>query len=271
MVAAAGTGELGVLLLAGVDLVRDHGPRAAAEAALTSAFVIAVDHELNDTTRHADVLLPAVLHAEARGTYTNWEGRVQASRPAVPVGGAAQTVWELVDQLSIALKVDLALASTAMIEAETAALRVRPGTGPVPARRATKAAPAAKAEAAPAGPEGLALVSYPLLNDGASLLRRAADLNRAAPAAFAELHPDTAAKLGLADGSTVALDFGEDRSARLPVRVAATTAPGCVFVPANQADLALGALLGPAAASGTVRVGVEPAQAEAAEVTEAAV
>src|SRR3712207_7840678 len=58
MVAAAAAGELGVLLLAGVDLVRDHGPRETAEAALSNAFVIAVDHEVNQTTRHADVLLP---------------------------------------------------------------------------------------------------------------------------------------------------------------------------------------------------------------------
>jgi NADH-quinone oxidoreductase subunit G len=272
MVAAAAASELGVLVLAGVDLVRDHGPRQAAEAALGAAFVIAVDHELNETTRHADVLLPAVLHGEARGTYTDWEGRVQRSEPAIPVGGAAQTVWELADQLSATLKVDLRLGSVSWVEAETATMRGRPSSGiAVPTdvrgepRKGRAPAPAKAKPAAPAG-EGLALVSYPLLNDGASLLRRAVDLNRAAPTAFAELHPDTAAGLGIGDGSTVELHFGEDRSTRLPVKVAPTTAPGCVFVPANQSDLALVALLGPAATAGTVRVEVEAATAAEAAV-----
>jgi sulfite reductase (NADPH) flavoprotein alpha-component len=78
------------------------------------------------------------------------------------------------------------------------------------------------------------------------MLARAADLNRETPGAFVELHPDDAARLGLADGDSAEVDFGEDRTARLPVRVAATVAPGCAFVPANQPDLALRALLGPA-------------------------
>src|SRR5512132_2342297 len=129
IVAAAAAGELGVLVLAGVDLVRDYGPRQSAEAALGAAFVIAVDHELNETTRHADVLLPAVLHGEVRGTYTDWEGRVQRSEPAIPVGGAAQTVWELADQLSTTLKVDLRLGSVSWVEAETDTMRGRPTSG----------------------------------------------------------------------------------------------------------------------------------------------
>ena len=80
------------------------------------------------------------------------------------------------------------------------------------------------------------------------MLARAADLNRETPDAFAELHPDDADRLGLAEGDRVEVDLGQERTARLPVRVAPTVAPGCVFVPANQPDLALRALLGPAPA-----------------------
>ncbi|HYT26565.1 MAG TPA: NADH-quinone oxidoreductase subunit G, partial [Actinomycetota bacterium] len=126
MVRAAADGELGVLLLAGVDLVRDYGPRELAERALANAFVVAVDHSVNDTTRHADVLLPGVVHAETEGTFTDWEGRVQHQSPAVPVGGAAQTVWELADQLSLRLKVDLGLATWGQVAAETKRFRARP-------------------------------------------------------------------------------------------------------------------------------------------------
>jgi NADH-quinone oxidoreductase subunit G len=258
MVRAAAEGELGVLVLAGVDLVRDHGPRELTERALERAFVVAVDHEVNDTTSRADVLLPAVVHAETEGTFTDWEGRVQATHPAVPVGGAAQAVWELADQLSVWLGTDLGLATLGQVTAETGRFRARPEG------LATPALPAAPAAAkAPDQVEGdtLALVTYPLLLDGASMLARADDLNRETPGAFVELHPDDAGRLGLADGATAEVDFGEDRTTRLPVRVAPTVAPGCAFVPANQPDLALGALLGPAPALRVKVTAVEEAAA----------
>jgi len=257
MVRAAAEGELGVLLLAGVDLVRDHGPRELAEQALERAFVIAVDHEVNDTTRRADVLLPGRGHAETEGTFTDWEGRVQATHPAVPVGGAAQAVWELADQLSVRLGTDLGLATLARMTAETERLRTRPEGLATPTLPAAAPAPAAEADSA----QGLALVTYPLLLDAASMLARADDLNRETPGAFIELHPDDAGRLGLADGATAEVDFGEDRTARLPVRVAPTVAPGCAFIPANQPDLALRALLGPAPALRVTVTAVEEAAA----------
>jgi NADH-quinone oxidoreductase subunit G len=259
MLRAAADGELGVLLLAGVDLVRDHGPRELAERAMERAFVVAVDHELNDTTRRADVVLPAVVHAEMEATFTDWEGRVQATHPAVPVGGAAQAVWELADQLSVRLGVDLGLATLARVAAETRRFRERPEGLAAPV--VPEATPAAPAGEAAEDRDGLDLVTYPLLLDGASLLAGAADLNRETPGAFVELHPDDAGRLGLADGGTAEVDFGDGRTARLPVRVAPTVAPGCAFVPANQPDLALGALLGPAPALRVTVTAVEEAAA----------
>jgi NADH-quinone oxidoreductase subunit G len=309
MVAAAAAGELGVLVLAGVDLVRDYGPRALAEQALEKAFVIAVDHEVNDTTSQADVLLPGIVHAETEGTFTDWEGRVQATHRAVPVGGAAQEIWDLASQLAIRLGVDLGFARPGQVAEELERFRRRPtrmaavpeGGAAVPephppvgtpephppvggaptgrvAAGGTEGEPLSAAPAAPAAPpastapmastapgerddDGLALVTYPLLLDAASMLARAADLNRETPGAFVELHPDDAGRLGLADGDRAEVDFGEDRTARLPVRVASTVAPGCAFVPANQPDLALGALIGPAPALRVKVTAVEEAAA----------
>jgi NADH-quinone oxidoreductase subunit G len=264
IVRAAAEGRLGVLLLAGVDLVRDYGPRGLAEQALDNTFVVAIDHGLNATTERADVLLPGVLHAEAEGTYTDWEGRVQTHHPAVPVGGAAQAVWELADQLAARLGVDLGLATLDRVAAEVerfrpppadlqapplpeapaAASAAEPGAAARPG--ASAAEPGAAAEAQPR--EGLALVTYPLLLDGASMLARADDLRRATLPAFVELHPDDAKPLGVTDGAAVEVDFGEDRVVKLPARVSAAVAPGCAFIPTNQPDLALGELLGAAPA-----------------------
>src|SRR5512132_1443505 len=278
MVAAAAAGELAVLVLAGVDLVRDHGPRELAEQALERAFVIAVDHEVNDTTSQADVLLPGLVHAETEGTFTDWEGRVQATHRAVPVGGSAQETWDLAGQLGTRLGVDLGFAGLDRVAAETERYRRRPTVaaaephpplgGPPTGRVAAGEAggeplSTAPAERAPeeAAAEGLDLISYPLLLDAASMLARAADLNRETPGAFVELHPDDAGRLGLVDGATAEVDFGEDRTARLPVRVAPTVAPGCACVPANQPDLALRALLGPTPALRVKVTAVEEAAA----------
>jgi anaerobic selenocysteine-containing dehydrogenase len=154
------------------------------------------------------------------------------------------------------------------VTAETARLRVRPrSTGGAASAPPDPpgADPPGRASPEPVeltGPsDGLALVTYPLLLDGASMLARAADLNRETPAAFVEVHPDDAGRLGLADGGTAEVDFGDGRTARLPVRVAPTVAPGCAFVPANQPDLALGTLLGPAPALRVTVTAVEEAAA----------
>ncbi|HXQ55629.1 MAG TPA: NADH-quinone oxidoreductase subunit G [Actinomycetes bacterium] len=262
MVAAAAAGELGALVLAGVDLHRDYGPRELATQALERAFVIAVDHEVNDTTSQADVLLPGMVHAETEGTFTDWEGRVQATHRAVPVGGAAQEIWDLADQLAARLGVDLGFAGVGRAAAETERYRRRP-PGVAAGETGGEPLPTAPGPTAPEerDEDGLDLVTYPLLLDGASMLARAADLNRETPGAFVELHPDDAARLGLADGATAEVDFGEDRTARLPVRVAPTVAPGCAFVPANQPDLPLRALLGPAPALRVKLTAVEEAAA----------
>jgi NADH-quinone oxidoreductase subunit G len=257
MLAAAAAGELGVLVLAGVDLVRDLGPRELATQALERAFVIAVDHEVNDTTSLADVLLPAVVHAETEGSFTDWEGRVQATHRAVPVGGAAQEIWDLAAQLAARLGVDLGFAGVGRVAAETERFRRR--TAGSAGGEPVSTAPRAGAE--PPDDGKLSLVTYPLLLDAASMLARASDLNRETQDAFVELHPDDAGRLGLADGATAEVDFGQDRTARLPVRVAPTVAPGCAFVPANQPDLALRALLGPAPALRVTVTAVEEAAA----------
>jgi predicted molibdopterin-dependent oxidoreductase YjgC len=220
-----------------------------------------------------------VVHAETEGTFTDWEGRIQATHQAVPVGGAAQEIWDLAAQLAVRLGVDLGFGGRAKVTEELGQVRRRPAraASPEPHPRTPEPHPRTpeprpRVDGAPTGrvaagetggeplstapedtDEGLALVTYPLLLDGASLLARAADLNRETPDAFVELHPTDAGRLGLADGDRAEVDFGEERTVRLPVRVAPTVVPGCAFVPANQPDLALRALLGPAPAL-TVKV-----------------
>ena len=76
--------------------------------------------------------------------------------------------------------------------------------------------------------------------------------------AFVEVHPDDAARLGIADGSTVRVRT-EAGEASLPARVSDGIAPGSVFVPWNQPGFAANAIL-----SGrfTTTVVLEPAEAK---------
>jgi formate dehydrogenase major subunit len=80
---------------------------------------------------------------------------------------------------------------------------------------------------------------YPLvLNTGrllehwhtGTMTRRAAALDALQPHAFAELHPDDLARLGLADGATATIRSRRG-AVRLAVRASPAVAPGSVFIP----------------------------------------
>jgi assimilatory nitrate reductase catalytic subunit len=66
-------------------------------------FYVAIDFFLNETARHADIILPGSLHEEEDGTVTTAEGRVTRIRKAVDPPGDARTdtaiLLELADRL----------------------------------------------------------------------------------------------------------------------------------------------------------------------------
>ncbi|MGO3327857.1 molybdopterin-dependent oxidoreductase [Gordonia sp. (in: high G+C Gram-positive bacteria)] len=64
---------------------------------------------------------------------------------------------------------------------------------------------------------------------------RVAKLNKLNPSSFAELHPDTAAEHGIADGDRVIV-ASRRGSVTVPARVTADIAPGCCFVPMHFND-----------------------------------
>jgi assimilatory nitrate reductase catalytic subunit len=63
----------------------------------------AIDFFLNDTARHADVVLPGSLHEEDEGTVTQVEGRVIKINKAVDCPGEARQDWVIVQDLARAL------------------------------------------------------------------------------------------------------------------------------------------------------------------------
>ena len=72
-----------------------------------SAFVIYQGHHGDRGAALADVVLPGAAYTEKSGTYVNTEGRVQMSRPATSVYGAARDDWKIIRAVSEALGVAL--------------------------------------------------------------------------------------------------------------------------------------------------------------------
>ena len=66
-------------------------------------FYAAIDFFLNDTARHADIVLPGSLHEEDEGTVTQVECRVIKINKAVECPGEARQDWRIIQDLAHAL------------------------------------------------------------------------------------------------------------------------------------------------------------------------
>jgi len=66
-------------------------------------FYVAIDFFLNDTARHADVVLPGSLQEEDEGTVTQVEGRVIRINKAVDSPGDARQDWRIIQDIARAL------------------------------------------------------------------------------------------------------------------------------------------------------------------------
>lgn len=71
------------------------------------AFVIYQGHHGETGAQLADVILPGAAYTEKSGTYVNTEGRVQLTRSAVSLPGAARTDWKIIRATSEFLGVPL--------------------------------------------------------------------------------------------------------------------------------------------------------------------
>ena len=66
-------------------------------------FYVAIDFFLNDTARHANVVLPGSLQEEDEGTVTQVEGRVIKINKAVEPPGDARQDWRIIQDIARAL------------------------------------------------------------------------------------------------------------------------------------------------------------------------
>ena len=96
MMKAMARGEIKGMYVMGEDILLSEPNASNIEKGLNEIeFLVVQDIFLNETTRYADVILPAACFAEKDGVFTNSDRRVQRVRKAVDAPGQARADWEI--------------------------------------------------------------------------------------------------------------------------------------------------------------------------------
>jgi len=97
MFRAAGDGPIKALWIMGTNPAVSMPDAGHVRAALKSCdFVVVSDVTRTDTTRHADVFLPAAAWGEKDGMVSNSERRLSRQRPFMPMPGEARADWRII-------------------------------------------------------------------------------------------------------------------------------------------------------------------------------
>jgi formate dehydrogenase major subunit len=120
---AAVAGELKAMYIFGEDVAQTDPDTAHVVDALESLdFLVVQEIFENETTKYADVILPASSFLEKSGTFTNAERRIQLVAPAIDPPGGAKTDFEIIKLVSAALGHELPWETPADAMDEIAAL-----------------------------------------------------------------------------------------------------------------------------------------------------
>jgi NADH-quinone oxidoreductase subunit G len=220
ILAAAVSGELGALVVAGVDPADLPDPRAALAALEMTPFVVSLELRASAVTDRADVVFPVAAVAEKAGTFVNWEGRGGSFGAALQVPEVRTDLYVL-GAIADQMDVHLGLPDAAAARAELAALGTWRGERPeAPAMIGGSAEPGAPLvhQVHGSGVLDVKLASWHQLLDSGRMQDGEPALAGTARPAVARMSAATAAEAGVADGDkvTVATDRG---SVTVPVEV----------------------------------------------------
>jgi NADH-quinone oxidoreductase subunit G len=243
IVTAAAAGELGGLVVAGVD-PDDTADPAATRAALESAgFVVSLELRATEVTAAADVVLPVAPAVEKAGTFVSWEGRVRPFEQVLE--SRALPDLRVLAGIAEELGVDLGFKTVEQARAELA--EIGPWDGD---RTAPPSVVEVRAERASKPSEGLRLSTWKQMIDDGSMLDGDDYLKATGRAAVALVSPATLAEIGLGPGEPITLT-GDRGSVSLTVGTA-DLPDGVVWAPANSDGVNLARDLG--AAGSAVRI-----------------
>jgi len=232
IIAAAGAGKLGGLLIGGVDPADLIGTGELLDA-LTRSFVVSLEYRESAVTDVADVILPVAAHQEKSGTFVSWEGRVRPFEAAL--NSNAMSDHRVIDLLAAEMDTFLGVRTLSATRADMRALG--PWTGD---RAAVPALPAAEVPTPGAGQAILAtwhhLLDSGRMQDGEPFLAGTAPRSRAL------LSAKTAASIGVAEGETVRVSSGSGAIA-VPVTIK-DMADNVIWLPTNSPGSAVRSTLG---------------------------
>ncbi|MBA9001409.1 NADH-quinone oxidoreductase subunit G [Thermomonospora cellulosilytica] len=245
---AAAAGELGALLIGGVDPYDLPDPAGALAAIEATPFVVSLEQRASAVTDRADVVLPVAAVPEKAGTFVDWEGRGRSFDVALKVPGRLPDL-RVLDALADEMDVHLALPGPEAARRELAQLGSYHGDRP--------AAPAVAAGIRPEpGPGQALLATWRQLLDLGRLQDGEPYLAGTAKPAVARLSPATAAEIGAGEAVTVAHG---GRELTLPLEITPDLPDRVVWLPTNSQGCALyrdlgadtGAIVQIAAAAGS--------------------
>ncbi|MEU4380603.1 NADH-quinone oxidoreductase subunit G [Micromonospora echinofusca] len=253
ILAAAAGGQLGALVVAGVDPADLADPRLAEKALDEVPFLVSLELRMSAVARRADVVLPVAPVAEKAGSFLDWEGRLRTFEAVLHT--AAMTDGRVLDALAAQLDVQLGTGDVLSVRRELGALpRTRTDRPATPS-----VAPATVRE--PGAGEAV-LATWHQLIDLGSLTDGDEYLAGTARPPVVRLGKGTAEALGVADGDPVTV--GTDRGA-LTLPAAITEMPdGVVWLPTNSPGSTVRRSLG-ATSGAFVRISAAAVAADAAD------
>ncbi|HZY76822.1 MAG TPA: molybdopterin dinucleotide binding domain-containing protein, partial [Jatrophihabitantaceae bacterium] len=232
ILAAVADGSLSALVVGAVDPADTADPATAARALERAGFVVSLEIRHSAVTEHADVVLPVAPPVEKAGRYVDWEGRRRPFEPTLQSGAISDA--QVLDALAEELDVRLGLRTVTAARDELARLGSWDERLPAPSR-------AAGPVATPGSGQAVLATWHEVLDAGRS---QDGDEHLAGTAkpARAVLSASTAARLGIADGGTVAVS--SDAGVIVVPAVIGEAADGVVWLPTNARDCAVRATLG---------------------------
>ncbi len=221
ILSAAATGELGALLVGGVDPVDLPDPAGALAAIRAARFVVSLELRSSAVTEVADVVLPVASVAEKSGGFMNWEGRYRGFGKVLRDSHAlpdARVLAGIADEMGV----DLGFRTTEQVRAELALVGAWDGAR---VRFEEVAAPLTSAASGSTTveewvpPEGLRLATWKLMIGDGRMQDGDEHFRATARTPVALLSPTTLTRLGLGVGQEVTVSAGT-ASITLPVAVA---------------------------------------------------
>jgi NADH-quinone oxidoreductase subunit G len=228
ILAAARAGELGALLIGGVELADLPDPDAALAAVDTAAFVVSLELRESAVTNLADVVFPVAPVVEKAGSFVNWEGRIRPFEPSLQSNAFPDL--RVLNFLADEIGVDLALPNASAASDEMARLGLWAGRRP-------DAAQVSPQRPSPPGAGQAVLASWRMLLDAGRLQDGEPYLAGTAHPPVARLSAATAGEIGAAEGDlvTVSSERGE-----ITLPLAVTEMPDrVVWLPLNSVGSAV--------------------------------